>query len=93
MDGERHRRARALLQPVLIPDTVNKRRPTMDQILREAYFAPLAPHGRTDLMDFRLYFPIRLIYTLIGFPDNAPGQVKQYAARARAILAGPQVDP
>ncbi|OGB06248.1 MAG: cytochrome [Burkholderiales bacterium RIFCSPHIGHO2_12_FULL_69_20] len=93
MDGEQHRRARALLQPIFMPDTVTKWRPKMDRIVREEYLMPLAPMGRGDLMDFGLHFPIRLIYALIGFPDDEPEQVKQYAAWALAILAGPQVDP
>ena len=93
MDGEQHRRARALLQPIFMPETVNKWRPKMDRIVREEYLAPMAAQRRGDLMDFGLHFPIRLIYALIGFPDDEPEQVKQYAAWALAILAGPQVDP
>ncbi len=93
MDGEQHRRARALLQPVFMPDTVNKWRPKMDHIVREEYLRPLVTKGRADLMDFGLHFPIRLIYALIGFPDNEPARVQQYAAWALAILAGPQVNP
>jgi cytochrome P450 len=92
MDGEQHRRARALLQPVFMPETVNQWRPKMDRIVRDEYLAPLAPQGRADLMDFGLHFPIRLIYVVIGFPDDA-ARVEQYAAWALAILAGPQVDP
>lgn len=92
MDGEQHRRARALLQPVFMPETVNQWRPKMDRIVRDEYLAPLAPQGRADLMDFGLHFPIRLIYAVIGFPDDA-ARVEQYAAWALAILAGPQVDP
>lgn len=93
MDGEQHRRARALLQPIFMPDTVNKWRPKMDDIVRKEYLLPMAPQGKADLMDFGLHFPIRLIYALIGFPDDEPERVNQYAAWALAILAGPQVDP
>ncbi|WP_066341477.1 cytochrome P450 [Azohydromonas lata] len=92
MDGEAHRRARALLQPIFMPEVVNRWKPKMDHIVREEYLQPLARQGRADLMDFGLHFPIRLIYALIGFPDDKPEQVKQYAAWALAILAGPQVD-
>jgi len=53
----------------------------------------MVPKGQADLMDFGLHFPIRLIYALIGFPDDEPARVEQYAAWALAILAGPQVDP
>jgi len=92
MDGEAHRRARALLQPIFMPDVVNRWKPKMDEIVRHEYLGPMLPAGRGDLMDFGLHFPIRLIYSLIGFPDNEPERVKQYAAWALAILAGPQVD-
>ena len=92
MDAEGHRRARALLQPVFMPEVVNRWRPKMDRIVREEYLQPLAPQRRADLMDFGLHFPIRLIYSVIGFPDDSPEKVKQYAAWALAILAGPQVD-
>lgn len=93
MDGEAHRRARSLLQPVFMPDVVNRWRDTkMAPIVRSEYIEPMVPRRRADLMDFGLHFPIRLIYSLIGFPDNRPEQIEQYAAWALAILAGPQVD-
>ena len=94
MDGEAHRRARALLQPISMPDVVNTWRDSkMDPIVRNEYLKPLVPQHKADLMDFGLHFPIRLIYALIGFPDDQPEKVEQYAAWALAILAGPQVDP
>jgi cytochrome P450 len=93
MDGDEHRKARALLQPVFMPDVVNRWRDTkMDPIVRNEYILPMLPSKQADLMDFGLHFPIRLIYSLIGFPDNRPEQIEQYAAWALAILAGPQVD-
>ncbi|WP_168791047.1 cytochrome P450 [Paraburkholderia aromaticivorans] len=93
MDGEAHRRTRSLLQPVFMPDVVNRWRETkMAPIVRNEYIEPMVPKRRADLMDFGLHFPIRLIYSLIGFPDNRPEQIEQYAAWALAILAGPQVD-
>lgn len=93
MDGDAHRRARALLQPVFMPEVVNRWRDSkMEPIVRNEYIGPMAASKRADLMDFGLHFPIRLIYSLIGFPDNRPGQIQQYAAWALAILAGPQVD-
>lgn len=93
MDGDAHRRARSLLQPVFMPDVVNRWRETkMAPIVRNEYIEPIVPKRRADLMDFGLHFPIRLIYSLIGFPDNRPEKIEQYAAWALAILAGPQVD-
>ena len=93
MDGDAHRKARALLQPIFMPDVVNRWKPKMDAIVRNEYLLPLAASKQADLMDFALHFPIRLIYSLIGFPENEPERVKQVAAWALAILAGPQVDP
>jgi len=93
MDGEEHRRARALLQPIFMPDVVNRWKPKMDAIIRNEYLQPLVASKRADLMDFALHFPIRLIYSLIGFPENEPERVKQVATWALAILAGPQVNP
>lgn len=93
MDGEAHRRSRALLQPIFMPDVVNRwREAKMDPIVRKEYIGPMVAAKRADLMDFGLHFPIRLIYSLIGFSDDRPEQIEQYAAWALAILAGPQVD-
>jgi cytochrome P450 len=92
MDADPHRNARALLQPVFMPEVVNRWRPKMEGIVREEYLNALVPQRSADLMDFALHFPIRLIYAVIGFPDDSPDKVKQYAAWALAILAGPQVD-
>lgn len=93
MDGDAHKKARALLQPIFMPEVVNSWRDTkMAPIVREEFLQPLVAQKKTDLMDFGLLFPIRVIYALIGFPDNDPEKVKQYAAWALAILAGPQVD-
>lgn len=93
MDGEAHKKARGLLQPIFMPDVVNTWRDSkMDPIVRNEYLLPMAPAKKADLMEFALYFPIRLIYALIGFPNDEPEKVKQYAAWALAILAGPQVN-
>ena len=92
MDGDAHRRARALLQPVFMPEVVNRWKPRMDRIVRDEFIGPLVPARRADLMRFGLLFPIRIIYALIGFADDDPGKVEQYAAWALAILSGPQVD-
>lgn len=94
MDGEAHKNIRNLLQPVFMPETVNRWKETkIDRVIREEYIKPLIAAKSADLMDFGLYFPIRVIYALIGFPEDKPEEIEQYAAWALAILAGPQVDP
>lgn len=73
MDGEQHRNMRNLLQPVFMPDTVNRwKEDRIDGVIREEFIKPLVPQKKADLMDFALYFPIRVIYSLIGFPSDQP---------------------
>ncbi|WP_296261289.1 MULTISPECIES: cytochrome P450 [unclassified Pseudomonas] len=94
MDGDAHKNIRNLLQPVFMPETVNRWKETkIDRVIRDEYIKPMVAAKSADLMDFGLYFPIRVIYALIGFPEDKPEEIEQYAAWALAILAGPQVDP
>ena len=93
MDGEQHRRVRALLQPAFMPETVNKWRPSIDRVIREDFLLPLVGAKRAELMEFGLNFPIREIYALMGFPEDDPALYKQYASWALAILGGNQIDP
>ncbi|MBY0239523.1 MAG: cytochrome P450, partial [Burkholderiaceae bacterium] len=90
MDGEEHKKTRALLQPVFTPDTANRWRDKLTGVMRNEFLLPLVPHKKADLMEFGLHFPIRAIYSIMGFPDDQPEKIRQYAAWALAILAGPQ---
>ena len=93
MDGDEHRKVRALLQPAFMPETVNKWRPQIDQVIREEYIQPMLPAKKADLMKFGLELPIRVMYALMGFPSDEPSKYKQYAAWALAIVGGNQIDP
>ncbi|EQM77671.1 cytochrome P450 [Stutzerimonas stutzeri] len=93
MDGEQHRRVRALLQPAFMPQTVNKWRDKIDYVIRHHFLEPMVEHKRADLMDFGLNFPIREMYALMGFPDGDPEKYRQYAAWALAMVGGNQIDP
>lgn len=93
MDGEQHRRVRALLQPAFMPETVNRWRPRIDRVLREDFLQPMVPDKRAELMDFGLNFPVRAIYAVLGFPEDDPAKYKQYAGWALTMLGGNQVDP
>ena len=92
MDGDQHKRVRALLQPAFMPETVNKWRPKIDQLMREDYLRPLVPQKKANLMEFGLEFPIRVIYAVMGFPDDRE-KFRQYAAWGLALLAANQIDP
>ncbi|TKA89687.1 cytochrome P450 [Halopseudomonas bauzanensis] len=93
MDGEQHRRTRALLQPVFMPETVNKWRPEIDRVIREEFLLPMVADKKANLMDFGLYFPIREMYALMGFPSDDPEKFKKYATWALALVAANQIDP
>jgi cytochrome P450 len=92
MDGDQHRKVRALLQPAFMPETVNKWRPKIDRIMREDFLKPMIAARQADLMSFGLEFPIRVIYGVMGFPED-PVTYRQYAAWGLAILAANQIDP
>ena len=93
MDGDAHRRARGLLQPVFMPETVNRWRPEIDRVIREDFLQPMVAQKQADLMHFGLYFPIREMYALMGFPTDDTAKFNQYAAWALAMVAGNQIDP
>lgn len=93
MDGEQHRRVRALLQPAFMPDTVNKWRGQIDHVIRKDFLEPMVSQRKADLMDFGLYFPIREMYALMGFPTDDTEKYKKYAAWTLAMVGGNQVNP
>jgi len=93
MDGEPHRRVRALLQPAFMPENVNKWRGQIDQVIREEFLIPMAPQKKADLMEFALELPIRIMYALMGFSADDPSKYKQYASWALAMVGGNQIDP
>ena len=92
MDGEAHRKVRALLQPAFMPENVNKWRPKIDRVAREDFIMPLLPDKKADLMEMGLNFPVRAMYALVGFPEDNPDQYNQYAVWALSMLAANQLD-
>src|SRR3546814_15260691 len=70
MDGEPHRKVRALLQPAFMPESVNKWRGQIDEVIRKGFLEPLIPEKKADLMQFGLELPIRIMYELMGFPSR-----------------------
>ncbi len=92
MDGEAHRKVRALLQPAFMPENVNKWRPKIDRVAREDFLKPLVPNKKADLMEMGLHFPVRAMYALVGFPEDQPDRYNQYATWALSMLAANQLD-
>ncbi|CAN5335755.1 cytochrome P450 [soil metagenome] len=93
MDGEAHRRARALVQPAFMPETVNRWRPEIDRVIRKDFLEALVPDKKAELMDFGLHFPIRVLYALMGFPTDDAETYEQYNIWALSMVAGNQIDP
>lgn len=94
MDGAYHRRMRALLQPCFMPNVLKEWRDTLiDPVIRNEYVLPLVPRGKADLIeDMGLGFPVRVIYSILGFPDDQKG-MEVFATMALKILSGPKRDP
>lgn len=91
-DGEVHKKTRSLLQPVFMPSNVNKWRDDIDERIRKEFLEHLVPDKKANLMDFGLYFPVNVIYQLIGFPEDHSDHFYEYAAMGLAIIAGPKAD-
>ena len=94
MDGEDHKKFRALFAPAFAMPVINRMRDTiMRPIIKTSYTDKLRPLGKADLVgDLALPFPVRVVYALFGFPDDGDS-VMQFASWALRILGGPQVDP
>ena len=93
MDGETHKAARNVLAPAFPPGAVAHWKEIVAPILHEEIIDPLTPKGRSELIaDVLLPAPVRLIYAIIGYP-NDKAQVEQFAAWGMRILVGPNRDP
>lgn len=93
LDGEQHKNVRALLQPAFMPQTVNTWRDRIDLLLRRDFLEPLVAQKKANIMEIGLYFPIRVMYALMGFPEDDPEQYKRFAAWALLMVGGNQTDP
>lgn len=94
MDGDPHRQARGLLQPCFAPNVLKEwRARRIEPVIRGEFVAPLAAKGRAELVaDMGLMFPIRVIYDLLGFPEDADG-LARFASTALRVLGGVSPDP
>lgn len=93
-DGDDHRRMRTLLAPCFNPALMRRWSAEMiEPVVRDVYARPLVEARSCDLIaDFGLRFPVRAIYSFLGFPDDPVG-VEKFATWALRILGGAQRDP
>ncbi len=94
LDGEPHKKLRDVMQSAFMPANLKHWKENMiGPVVRDEFLAPLVPLKKCDLVaDFALKFPVRVIYEIMGFP-NDPEAIEQFAGWALRILAGPQRDP
>lgn len=94
MDGDPHRKARGLLQPCFAPNVLKAwREQRIEPAIRGEFVAPLVKRGKAELVaDMALMFPIRVIYDLLGFP-NDPEALASFASTALRVLGGASPDP
>lgn len=93
-DGPPHRELRGLLQSCFTPAALQSwNKGLIEPLVEREYAAALRPQGRMELIaQLAQPFPIRAIYTILGFPSD-PESAAQFADQALRILNGPQVDP
>src|SRR5690606_13531223 len=93
MDGEQHKSFRNLLMPPFLLPVARRFRDTLIRpILQKDFIDVLKPQGKADLVqEFALPFPVWVIYSLFGFPEDREAVMK-FAGLALRILAGPQFD-
>lgn len=94
MDGDYHRRMRLMLQPCFMPAVLKDWRTSLiDPLIRDEFIAPLVAKGKAELIgELGLGFPVRVIYSILGFPDDPKG-VEVFATMALKILSAPKRDP
>jgi cytochrome P450 len=93
MDGDTHKRFRALMSPAFAVDAAKSwNGPLVQPIIRHEYADSLRPRGRADLLlEFALPFPVRVVYAVLGFPENRDA-VTKCAGWALQVMSGPQMD-
>ncbi len=94
LDGPPHKRLRNLLAPCFSRQVLMRwNEQLIVPIIRTDYIDRLRPQGKADLVrDYGLPFPVRIIYAILGFPDDR-ASIDRFANWALRILAGPQKDP
>ena len=93
MDGETHKKFRALMSPAFAVDAAQSwNGPLVQPIIHHEYADSLRPSGRADLlMEFALPFPVRVVYAVLGFPEDRDA-VTKCAGWALQVMSGPQMD-
>ena len=99
LNGEQHRRLRALVRDEFTPKAADRYRPAMRKFLAEL-FEPIAETGRCDFVTaFAKPYPALMIATVVGAPlEDAPrssyrGKLSSSSAGAWLMPYSPVIEP
>jgi hypothetical protein len=86
-EGAEHARIRRLVNRSFTPRAIDPHRPAMRGIL-EALLAPLAGHGRVELMaEVADHYPIQVMCALLGIPDEDHDQFARWNKAITWVLS------
>jgi len=91
MDGEEHRRHRALVATAFRPSAVEQWRTTAIEPVIHELIDTIAPRGRADLVaDVTTRFPVQVICTIIGLPRNDHEQFVEWSEAINLGVLDPE---
>ncbi len=89
MDGEEHRQWRGLYMPAFTRRLVTKWTEEIVRPVARRYteeFIEAADGKRANLVDFGLRYPVRMIYEILGFPNDDKATHDEFARSGLTIL-------
>jgi cytochrome P450 len=89
MDGEEHRQWRGLYMPAFTRRLVTKWTEEIVRPVARRYteeFIEAADGKRANLVDFGLRYPVRMIYEILGFPNDDEATYEEFARSGLTIL-------
>ena len=89
MDGEEHRQWRGLYMPGFTRRLVTKWTEEIIRPVARHYteeFIAAADGKRANLVDFGLRYPVRMIYEILGFPNDDEATYEEFARSGLTIL-------
>lgn len=77
MDPPEHRHMRSLVNKVFTPRAIEAMRPMVAETI-DRYIAKADPTGFDVVQDFSAYFPVEVITTMLGVPEDKRQQVREW---------------
>jgi cytochrome P450 len=77
MDPPEHRHMRSLVNKVFTPRAIEAMKPMVAETI-DRYIAKADPAGFDVVQDFSAYFPVEVITTMLGVPEDKRQQVREW---------------